>query len=147
MSKYALPALGRSAGTIVNIASYVGLVGFHGAAAYAASKAALVSLTRCTALDHAHEGGRVNCVCPGSVDTDMIHQAWRRHGNIEEAHHVWAAKHPLGRMGTPEEGARALFLASGGQFHQRRGPARGWWDRGHMRPAPRSTFDNFPATC
>jgi len=96
MSKYALPALGRSAGTIVNIASYVGLVGFHGAAAYAASKAALVSLTRCTALDHAHEGGRVNCVCPGSVDTDMIHQAWRRHGNIEEARHVWAAKHPSG---------------------------------------------------
>ncbi|MBI1801237.1 MAG: SDR family oxidoreductase, partial [Chloroflexi bacterium] len=77
MSKSAMPALRASRGAIVNIASYVGLVGFAGASAYAASKAALVNLTRSMALDHARDQVRVNCVCPGSVDTDMIHEAWR----------------------------------------------------------------------
>ena len=113
MSKYALPALRRSGGNIVNVASYAGLVGFPGAAAYAASKAALVNLTRTMALDHAHEGIRVNCICPGSVATDMLHEAWRLYGDVEEARRVWAGKHPLGRIATPEEVARAiLFLAS-----------------------------------
>jgi len=97
----------------VNVASYVGLVGFAGAAAYAASKAALVNLTRSMALDHAHEQIRVNCVCPGSVDTDMVHQAWQLHGDVAEAQRLWAAKHPLGRIATPDEVAHAiLFLAS-----------------------------------
>lgn len=113
MIKYALPALRQSQGTIVNVASYTGLVGFRGAAAYAASKAALVNLTRTAALDHAHEKIRANCVCPGSVSTDMIYEAWRLYGNVEEAQRLWAAKHPLGRIATPEEVARAiLFLAS-----------------------------------
>jgi NAD(P)-dependent dehydrogenase (short-subunit alcohol dehydrogenase family) len=113
MSKYALPALRQSRGSIINIASYVGLVGLLGAAAYAASKAALVNLTRTMALDHAHEQIRVNCVCPGSVDTEMIHEAWRLYGDVVEAQRVWAAKHPLRRIATPEEVARAiLFLAS-----------------------------------
>jgi NAD(P)-dependent dehydrogenase (short-subunit alcohol dehydrogenase family) len=113
MSKYALPALRQSRGSIINIASYVGLVGLLGAAAYAASKAALVNLTRTMALDHAHEQIRVNCVCPGSVDTEMIHEAWRLYGDVAEAQRVWAAKHPLRRIATPDEVARAiLFLAS-----------------------------------
>ena len=113
MSKYALPALRSSRGNIVNIASYVGLVGFRGAAAYAASKAALVSLTRTMALDHAREGIRVNCVCPGSVDTDMIRRAWAAYGDYEEARRLWSEKHPLGRIATPDEVARCmLFLAS-----------------------------------
>lgn len=110
MSKFALPALRAARGCIVNIASYVG---FAGASAYAASKAALVNLTRSMALDHAREGIRVNCVCPGSVDTEMIHDAWRLYGDVEKAQCVWAEKHPLGRIATPEEVARAiLFLAS-----------------------------------
>ena len=113
MCKYAMPALRQTHGNIVNIASYVGLVGFAGASAYAASKAALVNLTRSLALDHAREGIRVNCVCPGSVDTDMIHEAWRLYGDEEKAQRVWAEKHPLGRIATPDEVARAiLFLAS-----------------------------------
>lgn len=112
MAKYALPALRETRGAIVNIASYAGLVGFAGAAAYAASKAALVNLTRTMALDHAHEQIRVNCVCPGSVDTDMIHEAWRLYGDVEAARQVWAAKHPLGRIATPDEVARVIgFLA------------------------------------
>jgi NAD(P)-dependent dehydrogenase (short-subunit alcohol dehydrogenase family) len=113
MSKFAMPALRQCRGTIVNVASYVGLVGFRGASAYAASKAALVNLTRSMALDHAAEAIRVNCVCPGSVMTDMIREAWELHGDAEEARRIWAAKHPLGRVATPDEVARTiLFLAS-----------------------------------
>jgi len=113
MSRSALQALRDVSGNIVNVASYVGLVGFAGAAAYAASKAALVNLTRTMALDHAREGVRVNCVCPGSVDTEMIRSAWRAHENPLEAERLWGEKHPLGRIATPEEVARTmLFLAS-----------------------------------
>ena len=113
MSKYALPALRETKGCIVNVASYVGLVGFAGASAYAASKAAILNLTRSMALDHAKEDIRVNAVCPGSVDTDMIHAAWQQFGDVEQARKLWAEKHPMGRIATPGEVGRAiLFLAS-----------------------------------
>jgi NAD(P)-dependent dehydrogenase (short-subunit alcohol dehydrogenase family) len=113
MSKYALPPLRASKGTIVNVASYVGLVGFAGAGAYTASKAGLVGLTRTMALDHAADSVRINAVCPGSVLTDMIYEAWEAYGDVEEARRKWEAKHPLGRIGTPEEIAQTiLFLAS-----------------------------------
>lgn len=113
MSKYALPALREMKGCIVNVASYVGLVGFAGASAYAASKAAILNLTRSMALDHAREGIRVNAVCPGSVDTEMIHAAWQQFGDVERAERLWAEKHPLGRIAAPEEvGHAILFLAS-----------------------------------
>jgi NAD(P)-dependent dehydrogenase (short-subunit alcohol dehydrogenase family) len=113
MCKYALPALRKSKGCIVNVSSYVGLVGFAGASAYAASKAAILNLTRSMALDHASESIRINAVCPGSVDTDMIHKAWQQFGNVDEARKLWASKHPLGRIASPQEIARAiLFLAS-----------------------------------
>ena len=113
MCRAAMPHLRASRGTVVNVASYTGLVGFAGSAAYAASKAAVVNLTRTMALDHAHEGVRVNCVCPGRVDTDMIHEAWEATGDVAGAARAWAGKHPLGRIATAEEVARAiLFLAS-----------------------------------
>lgn len=114
MSRAALPHLrAAGGGAIINTASYVGLVGFPGLAAYAASKGAAVNLTRAMALDHAHENIRVNCICPGSVETDMIHSAWRAYGDIEKAAQVWAAKHPLNRIASPQEIARVvLFLAS-----------------------------------
>ena len=113
MSKYALPALRKTKGCIVNVSSYVGLVGFAGASAYAASKAAILNLTRSMALDHAKEGIRVNAVCPGSVDTEMIHTAWQQFGDVEQARKLWAGKHPLGRIASPEEvGSAILFLAS-----------------------------------
>jgi NAD(P)-dependent dehydrogenase (short-subunit alcohol dehydrogenase family) len=113
MCRAALPHLKTAGGNIVNVSSYTGLVGFAGAAAYAASKAAVVNLTRTMALDHAADGVRVNCVCPGSVDTDMIHHAWEATGDVEAAARAWAAKHPIGRIATGEEVARViLFLAS-----------------------------------
>ncbi len=113
MCKYALPYLRSQGGAIINAASYVALVGFQGSVAYCASKAGIVNLTRALALDHAPENIRVNCICPGSVDTEMIHSAWRAFGDYDAAARVWAAKHPLGRIATPEEVARVvLFLAS-----------------------------------
>ena len=113
MCKYAMPALRERKGCIVNLSSYVGLVGFRGASAYAASKAALINLTRSMALDHAREGVHVNAVCPGSVDTEMIHAAWEKFGDVEEARRLWSEKHPVGRIAQPEEVARTiLFLAS-----------------------------------
>lgn len=112
MSKYALPEMIRGGGgSVVNVASYFGLVGGLGVAAYCASKGALVQLTRAMALDHARDGVRVNCVCPGSVHTPMIEEAWNHAG--EDAPEIWAAKHPVGRIAQPEEVARTiLFLAS-----------------------------------
>ena len=113
MCKHAMPALRKRNGCVVNLSSYVGMVGFRGASAYAASKAAIINLTRSMALDHAREGVRVNAVCPGSVDTEMIHTAWKNFGDVEEAQRLWAEKHPLGRIAQPDEVAQAiLFLAS-----------------------------------
>lgn len=114
MSRAALPHLrAEGGGAIVNTSSYVGLVGFPGLAAYAASKGAVVNLTRAMALDHAQENIRVNCICPGSVKTDMIDAAWRAYGDAEKAAQVWADKHPLKRIASAEEIARVvLFLAS-----------------------------------
>ena len=115
MCKYAIPALRERKGSIVNLSSYVGMVGFRGASAYAASKAAIINLTRSMALDHAREGIRVNAVCPGSVNTEMIHTAWKNFGDVDEAQRLWAEKHPLGRIAQPVEVSQAiLFLVSDG---------------------------------
>lgn len=97
-------------GTIVNIASDWGLVGAQGAVAYAASKGAVVQLTRSMALDHARDGIRINAVCPGDTDTAMLVTV---HG--DRARHLadLGAGLPLGRVATPLEVARAVaFLAS-----------------------------------
>lgn len=111
MSKGALPHLIQARGSIVNVSSYMGLVGAAGLAAYCASKGALVQLTRAMALDHAPDGVRVNCVCPGSTQTPMIEAAWEQFG--PGAEQLWKAKHPLGRIARPDEVASAiLYLAS-----------------------------------
>ncbi|HUG33724.1 MAG TPA: SDR family oxidoreductase [Anaerolineales bacterium] len=115
MCKYSMPALRERKGSIVNVASYVGLVGFAKTSAYAASKAAIVNLTRSMALDYAREGVRVNAVCPGSVDTEMIHDAWRKYGDVEEAQRIWAEKHPIGRIANVEEVAQAILFLAGGE--------------------------------
>jgi len=111
LSKFAIPHLEQTKGTVVNMASYVGLIGFAGIPAYCASKGAIIQLTRAMALDHAPAGVRVNCVCPGSVHTEMITSAWEQYGNGAEE--VWSSKHPLGRIAQPKEVAdAALYLAS-----------------------------------
>jgi NAD(P)-dependent dehydrogenase (short-subunit alcohol dehydrogenase family) len=115
MSRAALPVLAGNprGGAIVNNASYLGLVGGRGVAAYAAAKGAVVNLTRAMALDHAGEGVRVNCVAPGSVETPMLQIEMEGWGGEAEVRHRFEGKHPLGRIGRPEEVAQAIvFLAS-----------------------------------
>lgn len=114
MSKFALPSMiARKSGVIINNSSGWGIVGGDAAAAYCASKGGVVLLTKAMAIDHGRQGIRVNCLCPGDVDTPMLPEDARRRGLSWDSYLVGAANRPLGRIGTPEEIARAaLFLAS-----------------------------------
>ncbi len=114
MSKHTIPwMIEGGGGVIINIASYYGIVGGKEAAAYCASKGAMVLLTKALALDHAAQNIRVNCVCPGSVDTPMLNQEMEELGGVEKLRPLFEAKHPLGRICSPGEVAQAaLFLAS-----------------------------------
>jgi NAD(P)-dependent dehydrogenase (short-subunit alcohol dehydrogenase family) len=104
-------AQGRG-GAIVNIASDWGLVGAERAAAYAASKGAVVQLTRSMALDHARDGIRVNAVCPGDTDTAMLGRGVALESRARHLADLGAAL-PLGRVGTPRDVASAVvFLLS-----------------------------------
>lgn len=98
-------------GCIVNIASTAGVRGGRLRAAYCASKGGLVLLTRSLAIDHGPDGVRVNCLCPGLIDTEMAD--WIRHD--DDALARFAASVPARRMGTPDEVADGVaFLASDG---------------------------------
>lgn len=109
----ALPHLLRSKGAIVNIASMAGLVGVAGGTGYAASKAAVVSLTRSLALAYAEVGVRVNSVCPGPIMTGMTLAEWDAVGGPEEGLRRALAVIPARRIAEPEEVARLVaFLAS-----------------------------------
>jgi meso-butanediol dehydrogenase/(S,S)-butanediol dehydrogenase/diacetyl reductase len=110
----ALPhMIGRRRGAIVSTASDAGLVGWPGQAAYCASKAGIVGLTRSVAMDAAPYGVRVNCVCPAFTDTPLV-EAWvREQPDPVAARAEVAAAQPVGRMGEPGEIAAAIaFLAS-----------------------------------
>ena len=115
MSVLALPAFrARGGGVIVNNASDFGLVGGRRAAAYCASKGAVVQLTRAMALDHAAENIRVNAVCPGDTYVERWHEAGYFEG--KDARRELAAiggALPLGRVGRPEEVAEAILFLAG----------------------------------
>jgi len=114
MSRETVPAMAeRGRGAIVNVASGWGLKGGPSAAAYCASKGAVVNLTRAMAIDHAGQGIRVNAVCPGDTDTPMLRHEAGQLGRPEREFLAEAAERPLGRYGRPEEIAQAmLFLVS-----------------------------------
>jgi len=100
-------------GSIINTASGWGLAGGARAAAYCASKGAVVLMTKAMAIDHGRENFRVNCLCPGDTDTAMLRNEARQLGEEEDRFLFESAKRPLGRMGRPEEIAQAaLYLAS-----------------------------------
>ena len=102
----------KKSGAIVNIASDWGIVGARGAAAYGASKGAIVQLTRSMALDHAADGIRINAVCPGDTDTRMLDGAMSGQPRAELLRTLGDAL-PLGRVGRPAEVADAVcFFAS-----------------------------------
>ena len=114
LSKCAVPLMIRAgSGVIINTSSGWGLVGGRKAAAYCASKGAVVNLTRAMALDHGGQNIRVNCICPGDTDTPMLHNEARQLGQSDAVFLAEAAHRPLGRVGKPEDIAQAaLYLAS-----------------------------------
>jgi NAD(P)-dependent dehydrogenase (short-subunit alcohol dehydrogenase family) len=110
LSRAVLPHMRASGGgSIVNIASVLSMVGARNRVAYAASKGAVMAMTKAMALDHAAENIRVNCICPGIVETEMV----ARFSTDENVRKQRIAMHPMGRFGQPEDVANtAVFLAS-----------------------------------
>ena len=114
MSKFVLPVMiAQGSGVIINNASGWGISGGNEAASYCASKGGVVLLTKAMAIDHGPQGIRVNCLCPGDVDTPMLPADAKIRGIEWTDYLAEASDRPLGRIGTPEEIAKAaLFLAS-----------------------------------
>jgi NAD(P)-dependent dehydrogenase (short-subunit alcohol dehydrogenase family) len=114
MSKAALPGMiKQGGGVIINNSSGWGIAGGDSAVAYCASKGGVVLLTKAMAIDHGRQGIRVNCICPGDVDTPMLPEDARLRGLKWEDYLAGCADRPLGRIGTADEIAKAaLFLAS-----------------------------------
>lgn len=113
MCRAALAAMvSRRSGAIVNVASGAGVRPIEGLAAYSASKAAVISLTRSIAIEYGADGIRANCICPGMVDTPMNRAALRRRGVPPDSDELFAT-YAIKRIGRVEEiAAAALFLAS-----------------------------------
>lgn len=110
-TKAAIPYLQKTSGSIINISSDAGLKAYQGfdADAYTAAKAGLIILTKCWALEYAKDKIRVNCICPGVVDTDMIKPFMKTKTDREFLDN----EHPIGRIGKPEDIAKAvLYFAS-----------------------------------
>jgi NAD(P)-dependent dehydrogenase (short-subunit alcohol dehydrogenase family) len=114
LSKHAIPVMAQGGGgVIVNTSSGWGLVGGPRAAAYCASKGAVVLLTKAMAIDHGSQNIRVNCICPGDTDTPLLRDEARQLGQGVGPFLKEAADRPLHRVGTPEDIAQAvLYLAS-----------------------------------
>ncbi|HEY6770377.1 MAG TPA: SDR family oxidoreductase [Candidatus Sulfotelmatobacter sp.] len=114
MSREVIPIMAAAkGGSIINTASGWGLAGGPRAAAYCASKGAVVLMTKALAIDHGRQNIRVNCICPGDTDTAMLRNEARQLGEAEDLFLASSARRPLGRVGKPEEIARAaLYLAS-----------------------------------
>ncbi|MGB7070755.1 MAG: SDR family oxidoreductase [Pyrinomonadaceae bacterium] len=105
--------LERKYGVIVNMSSVGGVAAVKERIAYCMTKFAVVGFTKCLALDHALEGIRANCICPGRVETPFVKARISEYPDPEKAYREMAATQALGRMGTPEEiAAAALYLAS-----------------------------------
>ena len=114
VGRHAIPAIARGGGgAIVNVGSGWGLKGGPRAASYCASKGAVVNLTRAMAIDHGPQGIRVTCVCPGDTDTPLLRSEAEQLGEDVAVFLASSADRPIGRLGTPEDTARAvLYLAS-----------------------------------
>jgi len=113
VDKYsALHMLAQGRGSIINIASIEGLEGTEGGSAYNASKAGVVMLTKSMAIDYGRKGIRVNCICPGGIETPMLLDLIDADG-MELYRAALLDEHLLGRFGRPSEiAAAAAFLAS-----------------------------------
>ena len=113
MARCSLPTMiAQRRGVIINQASGWGIQGGDQAVAYCAAKGGLVVMTKAMAIDHGKQGIRVNCLCPGDVETPMLAAEAEARGLAYSDYMLGAANRPLGRVGTPLELAQAaLFLA------------------------------------
>lgn len=103
----------RKYGVIVNMSSVGGVAAVSDRIAYCTTKFAVVGFTKCLALDHALQGIRANCICPGRVETPFVKARLAEYPDPEKAYRDMAATQAMGRMGKPEEiAAAALYLAS-----------------------------------
>ena len=114
LCKHFVPSMvERGSGSVINISSLNGLVGFPLSTAYGSAKGGLVVFTRDMAIELATSGVRINCVCPGVIETPMMERWTDLMPDKEEAKAMLRGVMPIGRMGTPEEVASAvLFFAS-----------------------------------
>jgi NAD(P)-dependent dehydrogenase (short-subunit alcohol dehydrogenase family) len=112
-SKYAAIAMiERGRGVIINVASEAGLVGIKDQVAYNVSKGGMIALTRSCAVDFAKLGIRVNCVCPGTTETPLVHAAINQAADPASARRNLESVRPLDRLGTCEEIASAIIYLS-----------------------------------
>lgn len=114
MSKFVLPSMiEQGRGVIINNSSGWGVAGGAKAVSYCAAKGGVVLMTKATAIDHGEQGIRVNCICPGDVETPMLVEDARQQGMTWDDYLEQASDRPLRRIGKPEEiASAALFLAS-----------------------------------
>ena len=114
LSRAVLPQMRKAGGgSIINMASVLGLNGARNRASYAPSKGAVVLLTKCMAIDHGHENIRVNAICPSFVETDLTAAVLSQVADPQAVRRERIAIHPIGRLGTPEDVAGlAVYLAS-----------------------------------
>ena len=112
--KFAIPAMLRTGGgSIINIASVLGFVGDPDLAAYCAAKGGVIALTRVAALTYGPDGIRVNCVCPGDVETPLVQAYFDKDQDAAQLRQTVYSKYALRRIAAPDEIANAvLFLAS-----------------------------------
>lgn len=109
LSKYSIPHLRKTRGTIVNTSSVLALKGVKNRAAYSASKGAVVSLTKAMAADYVADGIRVNCICPGTIDTPSLARRLAQFPDPEEARKQFIARQPMGRLGNADEIAEGIL--------------------------------------
>jgi len=114
VAKHGIPHLvARGGGTIVTVASELGLIAAPQHAAYGAAKAAVIALTRTIALEYHEQGIRANCVAPGPIETPLLEEFFQKEGQPERQRSAELAQVPMGRFGRPEEVAEAiLFFAA-----------------------------------
>lgn len=114
LTKACVPAmLARRRGSVINLASIGGVIAVRDRLAYCTTKFAVVGLTKSLALDHAVEGVRFNCICPGRVETPFVQARLKEYPDPEKAYREMSATQAIGRMGRPEEiAAAAHYLAS-----------------------------------